>query len=220
MSIPFKRASKEEAGSSSSAKKLKQGPETGTGELAAIEEGCGPSTGIANLEDTDQTRPEVKQTTRESISELFGFPMGRDETWGNVLLGLLEEGSDKDSLKDFVESHKADKWKRGESTEDVLAFLQSKAIGWADHDPELTLIWKRFIPRFQTLLGAEYSTKLLCKPSGPLDAILTIVWHYPTFTTKKHNYGHVFDTSNPCLRFQWQKLATVIHSHPRPCRGP
>ncbi len=53
------------------------------------------------------------------------------------------------------------------------------------------------------------------KPSGPLDAPLTCMWHYPTFSTKKPSYGMVMDTTNPSLRVQGAKLSSTARSGPR-----
>ncbi|KAI1399048.1 hypothetical protein F4819DRAFT_435020 [Hypoxylon fuscum] len=54
--------------------------------------------------------------------------------------------------------------------------------------------------------NGKIEERYLVKPSGPLNAILSFVWHYPTFRTQKGEYGHVMDRTNPCLKFQYDKV--------------
>ncbi|XXG96832.1 glycoside hydrolase 3 [Hypoxylon texense] len=46
----------------------------------------------------------------------------------------------------------------------------------------------------------------MVKPSGPLNVELAFVRHYPTFKTRKIDYGHVLGMGNPCFKFQHGKI--------------
>ncbi|KFA68857.1 hypothetical protein S40285_01140 [Stachybotrys chlorohalonatus IBT 40285] len=57
----------------------------------------------------------------------------------------------------------------------------------------------------------------MTKPSGMLNSVLTMVWHYPTWRTEKPLWGHAMDPSNPSLRAQASKygLSTLIRTQNR-----
>lgn len=46
----------------------------------------------------------------------------------------------------------------------------------------------------------------LVKPTGAIQAPLASVWHYPTFKTKRGEYGHVLDRTNPSMRLHNDKV--------------
>ncbi|KAI1395269.1 hypothetical protein F4819DRAFT_478921 [Hypoxylon fuscum] len=147
--------------------------------------------------------------TREWRSSLFEklFIQESDQTWAEVLLNLIPEGPDKVSLEDFINSHSAGNWSRGESMEDVDLFHDSVVQDWANHDSDITELWNGFVGRIKNL-QPRYDEKLLCKPSGPLSAILTIIWHYPTFLCSKTHWGSTYDQKNPSLLTQKWKVGS------------
>ncbi|RYP93374.1 hypothetical protein DL770_000563 [Monosporascus sp. CRB-9-2] len=109
------------------------------------------------------------------------------------------------------ELHDADREQQRARVKEMLNLPLNEGFGaifdgWADHDPRLTQIWDSFVSTVERLSDQDVDRRLLVKPSGPLNAVLTMQWHYPTFRTDKVMYGHVIDNTNPCIRFQHRKM--------------
>ncbi|ROW08567.1 hypothetical protein VPNG_06223 [Cytospora leucostoma] len=95
----------------------------------------------------------------------------------------------------------------GESLEPTDAFLDRySAAGWGSHDRDIDDMWEELVEDVVKLGSGTIKPEYLVKPSGPLRAVLTCFWHYPTFKTRHQKFGHVFDRSNPSLRFQDDKI--------------
>jgi hypothetical protein len=68
----------------------------------------------------------------------------------------------------------------------VGAILKNPGNDWIDDDEVITTEWDEHVcPAIQPVAGDEFNIKTLSKPSGPLNAHLTIVLHYPTFVTDR-----------------------------------
>ncbi|KAI6087592.1 hypothetical protein F4821DRAFT_277757 [Hypoxylon rubiginosum] len=89
---------------------------------------------------------------------------------------------------------------------DLNGFLTSDDNNWQDHDSDLTGLWDKFVDDIMALSNGQIRKSELVKPSGPLNAELAFIWHYPTFKTSKRHYGHVLDVTNPCLKVQYDKI--------------
>ncbi|KAL6830662.1 hypothetical protein J3E69DRAFT_353863 [Trichoderma sp. SZMC 28015] len=77
---------------------------------------------------------------------------------------------------------------------------------WASWDYAMDIEWNRFVTNIQAAgLGDDLVPKL-SKPSGPRDALLCCLWHYPTYTTTRPSHGQTLDISNSCLRVQCDKI--------------
>ena len=109
----------------------------------------------------------------------------------------------KDKIREFVGTVR--KMKGAEASEDVLDFQNDdEPTEFRSHCEKVDEIWARYAPKLAKICGSEVAS--LAKPSGPLMATLSIMWHYPTFTTNHPQYGMVFDDSNGCLRMQKAKI--------------
>lgn len=114
--------------------------------------------------------------------------------------------------------------KLSQSIEPTDAFLaREKKQEWASHDEDVDTMWNEFVGDIVKLGEGEIKRENLVKPSGPLRAVLTFFWHYPTWNTQKKAFGHVFDRTNPSLRFQHKKIGPNgwVRTHDRfPFRHP
>ena len=91
------------------------------------------------------------------------------------------------------------------SSESVKAFLSNDAPqNWPSHCNEVDKLWDKYLPRMAKISGHDESS--FVKPSGPLSAIVSILWHYPTWKTKMPSFGMTFDGTNPCLKLQEVKI--------------
>ncbi|KAG4415105.1 hypothetical protein IFR04_011742 [Cadophora malorum] len=109
------------------------------------------------------------------------------------------------------------------ASEGVAEWLRGDGSGWASHCPSLDEIWERYSAEFAGTCNCDIGD--LVKPSGPLHAILCIVWHYPTFNTSKAKFGMTFDPTNGCLSKQKGKLGQTgsvltLDSYPRRMKAP
>jgi len=118
--------------------------------------------------------------------------------WVQLLLEMVKSPSLKQEVAAFVAS--TQEKNAAEASEDVEAFLSSGELGWANRCPDLDKIWDKFVPRLAATGLCEPS--VLVKPSGPLLALLCVVWRYPTNTTKHPLFGVVFDRTNGCINMQ------------------
>lgn len=87
------------------------------------------------------------------------------------------------------------------------AFLDDNGRTWATHDVDMDESWTNVVGQLQGAgLGDSYVSEL-SKPSGPRKAALCCLWHYPTFSTRKPEFGMTLDKTNCCLAYQWKKIA-------------
>lgn len=94
---------------------------------------------------------------------------------------------------------------RAESSTNTFLDRDS-AAGWASNDRDIDDIWEVLVEDVVKLGSGTVKREDLVKTSGPLGAILSCFWHYPTFETRRRDFGHVFDKTNPALRFQHDKV--------------
>lgn len=82
----------------------------------------------------------------------------------------------------------------------VGSFCDQDGDDWINDDDEITEEWDTSLcPDIQNIASDEFDLKTLSKPSGRLDAALTVVLYYPTYRTGKLRGGSTFDPHNPCL---------------------
>ncbi|KAI0882166.1 uncharacterized protein GGS22DRAFT_191337 [Annulohypoxylon maeteangense] len=154
---------------------------------------------------------DALESDLSAISEdVFEYLPGisREGSWSDIFLKLIEDEEYRMSIRAFADAHNPSNWVRGRSLEDIDAFHTSNETNWANHDSDITLEWKSFVEKIEELLGHDIIPGTLSKPSGPLKAILTCRWHYPSWTTKKSVWGHVADRTNPCLKVQFGKAGS------------
>ncbi|RYP38033.1 hypothetical protein DL768_010825 [Monosporascus sp. mg162] len=150
---------------------------------------------------------EEEWSTRKAARHYVLTPLNikvDNRNWAEIFLGFIDDGDIKDSIKDFIRVQ--GRLSHPNAIEDVDAFLSSTKEDWADHDPKITTHWSEFKTQLSKFLGPEFDERFLVKPSGPLSAVLAVVWHYPTYMTKKPFWGHVMDRSNPSLQVQYRKI--------------
>jgi hypothetical protein len=74
--------------------------------------------------------------------------------------------------------------KHAEADEDVLAFVENPdSLEWASHCRKVDAIWDEGVKKLVAICGGEIGD--FAKPSGPLMASVSILWHYPTFNVSK-----------------------------------
>ncbi|OTB04496.1 hypothetical protein M426DRAFT_22891 [Hypoxylon sp. CI-4A] len=161
-------------------------------------------TDVSNANDAPEIDPS--EISLDVFEHLPGLTRGG--TWSDTFLGLIEDDEIRESIRSFSDAHRPSNWTRGKSLEDIDHPSPGDEDNWANHDPEITERWNSVVEDLYGLLGEELTASTLCKPSGPLDAILTCRWHYPSFTTKKLSWGHVADRTNPCLQTQFRKVGS------------
>lgn len=94
----------------------------------------------------------------------------------------------------------------GQSMEGLGDFLTSQYNDhWASHDAAVDEAWDQLVNDLVDLGNGEIEPEYLVKPSGPLKAALASMWRYPTFKTKRSEYGMTHDKSNPSLRMHDEK---------------
>ena len=92
--------------------------------------------------------------------------------------------------------------------EDAFGFLsRDSKQDWDTHCVHVDRLWAWYAPQFAKICGCDEA--LLVKPSGMYVAIVSILWHYPSFNTASERYGMVFDPSNKCLNLQLVKLGAA-----------
>ncbi|KAJ4861535.1 hypothetical protein T069G_02489 [Trichoderma breve] len=77
---------------------------------------------------------------------------------------------------------------------------------WASWDYAMDIEWNRFVTNIQAAGLGDDLVPELSKPSGPRDALLCCLWHYPTYSTTRRFYGQTLDPSNSCLGVQCDKI--------------
>lgn len=92
----------------------------------------------------------------------------------------------------------------------VGAILKNPGNDWINDDEVITTEWDEHVcPAIQPVAGDEFNIKTLSKPSGPLNAHLTIVLHYPTFVTDRILAASTFDPSNHSLAVLHGKIGAT-----------
>ena len=109
-------------------------------------------------------------------------------------------------LRQFAAGLKSSK-ARGQASRSVLDFLESNNEEWQYHDVKVDAIWDAFVEKVTGLSEGAIERGSFAKPSGPLSAVLSFQWHYPTWSTKKPYWGFVMDPTNPSLRAQDKRIA-------------
>jgi hypothetical protein len=107
------------------------------------------------------------------------------EDWVAILYQTTDGTKFKDQVRQFIAEAMA---VQAEASEDVLAFRSIAApVTWASHCVKVDAIWNEFVPKFAKAAGCPLGD--LVKPSGLLDAILGVQWHYPSFLTNHKSFA-------------------------------
>lgn len=152
---------------------------------------------------------DYKSTSIETLALLGVTPADRS-SWSSCLMGLINM-SDligiEEPLRVFFQRCKEDETWRHQSVEPVDAFVADAApLSWRTHDPLIDDKWMELTQEVEALSEGRIVASTMPKPSGPLNAALTFVWHYPTWRTRGGTFGFVMDPTNPSLRAQHVKL--------------
>ena len=156
------------------------------------------------LADEDDSPPEEGETSfLDKVKEAFARFGAAGNTSGEVLLSLLRcTAAKRRQITQFVALPVV--------CEQVQVpmddFLDDKSDTWASHDVSLDADWDKFVAALESLGLDEMQKRELSKPSGPRDPALTCLWHYPTFSSAKTEFGMTLDRTNPCLGLQWRKM--------------
>ncbi|SPJ75397.1 uncharacterized protein FTOL_05128 [Fusarium torulosum] len=156
-----------------------------------------------------QVSGENEATFEDNAGELLaymGLPATDKISWASLFLDLCEPGDYILPLRRFLSDCKLRSSYRGESSEQVDAFLNRRDRDtWATHDAQIDTEWDRFAAEIVDLSQNNIVLASLSKPSGPLNAVLTMNWHFPTWSTQAPFWSHVMDPTNPSLRAQKEK---------------
>ncbi|PKK41483.1 hypothetical protein CI102_13935, partial [Trichoderma harzianum] len=124
--------------------------------------------------------------------------------FGQVFLSLIRDKDQKDDIVRFLEQNVV----CNPVSVEMDAFLEDEnGSTWATHDVDMDRAWSDVVEQLRGVGFDDSIIRLLSKPSGPQKAALCCLWHYPTFATKKRYFGLTLDRSNPCLKYQWKKIA-------------
>jgi len=99
--------------------------------------------------------------------------------------------------------------------------VELREDSWDSHDMKMDELWDALVREVLEVMGNDFPVHHMVKPSGPREAICHFMWHYPTFSTTRKDYGMTMDTSNPSLRVQACKIGEpqgVRTSHLIPMR--
>lgn len=130
-------------------------------------------------------------------------------SWEDLFLQLFKptvhNNGCKEQLKDF--SIRCKEETRGKSLVHMDDFLtQPAGEEWDTHDKEIDSEWASLVNDVVKLSEGVVNHKKMSKPSGPLNAVLACVWHYPTYATDKADWGHTMDRTNPSIAVQYTKF--------------
>ncbi|KAJ4311783.1 hypothetical protein N0V84_010278 [Fusarium piperis] len=235
---PLAKKTKTEAQPSASGSSIQGATVSAFGEpaglsLADIEQGGDPSqrvekalleSGVADeMEDDEDDEkgpaPEesdydasFSENSREVLAHL-GVRHENANSWSEILLTLcvgLPMWEYLDSLKDFLQKCTWRSSWRPASLSPTGDFLLIND-DWASHDLSIDEKWAAFTQKVKELSGDKIEISSLVKPSGPLNAVLTTQWHFPTWVTESPFYGSTMDHTNPSLRAQFAKFKHDPH---------
>lgn len=169
-----------------------------------------------------EERLGAETSFQENTTELLAY-MGIStsttvSSWGDILLDLCETGDYMLPLKNFIGDCKTQMLYREESAEPIDDYLNRYGReSWSTHDVRIDHEWDAYASEIHGLAEGAITVGSLSKPSGPLKAVLTCNWHYPTWSSKSPLWGHVMDPTNPSLRAQKEKfgLSPLVRSQNR-----
>ncbi|KAK8135779.1 hypothetical protein PG984_003719 [Apiospora sp. TS-2023a] len=151
----------------------------------------------------DNSKDVAPQETKTVLNTLR-LSGASEHDYEGALLSAFKSQSLAAAIKSFAIKHAQDPLSRAQASGE-MDVSQHDVNSYADHDPDITERWDELVADIKKASGGQLDEQYLVKPSGPLNAILTCHWHYPTFKTKRVGYGHVMDHTNASLQFQHQK---------------
>lgn len=120
-------------------------------------------------------------------------------------LSLIPESELKQKLVSFVDMAIMPP---ENSLEPITAFLEDKERSdWHSHDDVLKGEWENFCMTIAEVSHGEVELGEMAAPSGPRRARMTMLWHYPTFTSGNCMLSHVMDPDSPSLKIQEVSLS-------------
>ncbi len=156
-------------------------------------------------EETQEQAQDLSTEERPFLDfVLEALPLTQGQTYGDVFLSLFKCSEDmRDDILRFLQVPTP----CGSVDVAMDAFLsEQNSESWASHDVKLDSDWNLFVSQMRSLGLDDQQICRLSKPSGPQQAALTCLWHYPTFRTAKSEFGMTLDRTNPCLSVQWLKM--------------
>ncbi|KAF4448652.1 hypothetical protein F53441_7961 [Fusarium austroafricanum] len=179
----IRKRSSDNQGEPSQAKKSKTEPKDSA---PSSNDGSALELTITNFESGDASQ-QFEKALLESLC--IGLP-----TWEYL-----------ESLREFIRHCGQNQLWRPTSLRPIGDFLHVHG-DWANHDSEIDSKWIQLCNRIVELSGGKIDMKTLVKPFGPLNAVLTTQWHFPTWFTQHPLYGMTMDDTNPSLRAQHAKF--------------
>ncbi|KAJ4122699.1 hypothetical protein NW768_010138 [Fusarium equiseti] len=123
-------------------------------------------------------------------------------TYRDLVLSLIKDCSLKRDLVAFVD---APRKAPHESLVPVDAFINdSDRTDWHTHCLDMDKSWKEFCGKVSAI-SDKVTINRMAKPSGPMKARASFLWHYPTNTSPNQVFSHVLDTDSPTVRVQETK---------------
>lgn len=169
----------------------------------------------------------VEEEINRVLTPLGLSAFGTEVPFLDMLLGISAISEEhRAALSMFKEECIADMTtgQLSQSLEPTDAFLtRENGQEWASHDRDVDALWDEFVVDIVRIGGGVIKREDLVKPSGPLRAVLTFFWHYPTWNTQKKAFGHTLDKTNQSLGFQDRKIGPNgwVRTHDRfPFRHP
>ncbi|KAL2686916.1 hypothetical protein Neosp_004460 [[Neocosmospora] mangrovei] len=164
-----------------------------------------PLTGIGTVEDVDLTAG-VKSPTADAVratAQHLGLTT-QSTNYREFGLSLIQDCELKRKLVAFLDEQVPPP---DHSLEPITAFLESpERTSWATHCELIKAKWDLFCESIDEAAHGEVATTEMSAPSGPSRARLTMLWHYPTFSSGNSRFSHVMDPGNVSLKVQQEKI--------------
>lgn len=153
----------------------------------------------------ESTSEDDNDGIQQEILDKLGYT-GSFQCWADVFSRLCVQSLDDrgQSPGDFI--HSTQGIAPSDSLEPADSFLRSPTQSWPNYDDDSTRRWNELLGNVRRISNGEVDVRYLTKPSGPLAATLSFVWHYPTFRSDRTIRGSTFDPSNPSLRWLAKKI--------------
>ncbi|UKZ83150.1 hypothetical protein TrVFT333_010955 [Trichoderma virens FT-333] len=146
----------------------------------------------------------------DEVKEMFGRYGAEGTSFGEVLLSLVDCSEEtRDEIIEFI-GNAIDRAPHGHRDGSVAPEGE-----WASWDPAMDSDWERFVSELQAAGLNDKQVRQLSKPSGPRDALLCCLWHYPTYSTLRQDYGQTLDSTNRSIQVQCDKILdhTNVRTH-------
>lgn len=121
-------------------------------------------------------------------------------TYKDLLFSLMENSPLKVKVGNFLDAEVPEP---EHSVVPIDAFAQKKdRTEWDTHSLAIDEMWEKFQKKVEQIGEGSVNIPAMAKPSGPLNARMTFVWHYPTQNSTNTEYSFTMDPGSCILGLQ------------------